>query len=147
MKKLLFAAVLCAAVAAFADEAAPTPEAAPATGCAVEKACVKECDKAGKTACGPKSAGRDAKMAKKLGLSEEEFRQLTPEERKAKLAAIRAQRQQKRDEADRKAAEKAGLSLEEFRAQRKARMAELRALKGRKNAPAEPAQDAPAEAK
>ncbi len=128
MKKLMFAAVLCASMLAFAQETEPAKP-----------------DKEAKAAL---VAKRNAAQAQLLGMSEEDFAKLTPAERKAKMKEARAKQQEEQ-------AKLVGMSAEEFakltpaerrekvRAARKAAGKPAKAKKGKKAKKAEaPAEEA-----
>ena len=131
MKKLMFAAVLCASVLAYAQEAAP--------------------DAAAKDDKAALVAKRNAFQAKLLGMSAEDYAKLTPAERKAKMKEFRAKQQEEQ-------AKLVGMPVEEFakltpaerrekvKAARKAAGKPAKAKKGKKAKKVEAPAAAPAEA-
>lgn len=138
MKKLMFAFAVCGAMA-FAAVAEGAPDAAAKPECSAERP-----SHHGRKMMNPEKF--EETMAKRLGMSVEEFRKLTPDERKAKMNELReknkadrakreaelagvpledwnklspADRKAKmRDALDARAAQKKGISVEEFRKQR-----------------------------
>lgn len=107
--KMLIVSVLCAAVvsAAYAEESvAPAAATAPKVACKDGKCKLSpEAKKAQKEA---KQAERDAKDAALAGLSVEEWKKLTPAQKKDRMMFAR----------DKKLAEKKGISVDELRKQR-----------------------------